>query len=90
MIGGKARISSVVSRGAAIRFDEKAAAPWFNYVDAEGRTHVVWFEDARSVQARLRLVEEYGLAGVSIWTVNQLNRPLLKVLESVFSVEKWF
>ena len=79
-----------VSRGADIRFDETAAAPWFYYTDAEGKAHVVWFEDARSVLARLRLVEEYRLAGVSIWTINQLGRPLFKLLESLCSVEKLF
>ena len=90
VLSDAAAVELAVSRGAAIRFDEKAAAPWFNYTDAEGRTHVVWFEDARSALARLRLVEEYGLAGISIWTVNQPNRPLFKVLESLYSVEKLF
>ena len=77
-----------VSRGAEIHFDKKAEAPWFNYVDAEGLTHVVWFEDARSVRARLRLVEEYGLAGVSIWTADRLWQPIPALIESLYSVEK--
>ena len=77
-----------ISRGAEIRFDKKAEAPWFNYVDAEGLTHVVWFEDARSVRARLRLVEEYGLAGVSIWTADRLWQPIPALIESLYSVEK--
>ena len=76
------------SRWAEIRYDRVAEAPWFNYVDAEGKTHVVWFEDARSVRARLRLVEDYGLAGVSIWTADQLWRPIPALLESMYSVEK--
>ena len=77
-----------VSRGAEIHFDKKAEAPWFNYVDAEGLTHVVWFEDARSVRARLRLVVEYGLAGVSIWTADCLWQPIPALIESLYSVEK--
>jgi spore germination protein len=48
----------------------------------------VWFEDVRSFSARLRLVSEYGLAGVSIWTVNQLYRPGLLALHSLYSAEK--
>ena len=90
ILSDAAAVELAVSRGAEIKFDEKAAAPWFNYVDAEGKTHVVWFEDARSVLARLRLVEEYGLAGISVWTANQRNRPLWKVLEGVYSVDKLF
>ena len=73
---------------AEIRFDETAQAPYFYYTDPSGQRHVVWFEDARSVRARLRLVRDYGLAGISYWTVNMLYRPGLKVLESMHSVEK--
>ena len=76
------------SRWAEIRYDETAQAPYFHYTDTAGRRHVVWFEDARSIRARLRLVEDYGLAGLSIWTADRLWRPALAVLESLFSVEK--
>ena len=42
-------VELAVSRGAEIRYDPRAQAPWFRYTDGEGRAHVVWFEDARSV-----------------------------------------
>ena len=29
--------------------------------------HEVWFEDARSIQAKLDLIEEYGLRGAGYW-----------------------
>lgn len=77
-----------VSTGSEVRFDEQAAAPYFYYTDAAGRQHEVWFEDARSVRARLRLVNEYGLAGISIWTINRLNRVLLELINAEASVEK--
>lgn len=77
-----------ISRGAEVHYDAASAAPWFNYADAEGKTHVVWFEDVRSALARLRLVEEYGLAGLSIWTADRLWRPALAALESLYDVEK--
>ena len=77
-----------ISRGAEIRYDYTAQAPWFNYTDAAGRTHVVWFEDARSVVARLQLVGEYSLAGISIWTADKVYRPGLYALQSMYSVEK--
>ena len=76
------------SRWAEIRYDERAEAPYFHYTDTAGRTHVVWFEDARSIRARLRLVGEYGLAGISIWTADRLWQPLYSLLESMYSVEK--
>ena len=43
---------------AAIRFDPRAQAPWFRYVDGQGREHEVWFEDARSIRAKLALAAE--------------------------------
>lgn len=54
---------------AAIRFDENAQAPWFRYVDESGREHEVWFEDARSIRAKLALTQEYGLHGVGYWNL---------------------
>ena len=54
---------------AAIRFDEKAQSPWFRYVDGTGQEHEVWFEDARSIRAKLALTQEYGLHGVSYWNL---------------------
>ncbi len=58
--------------GAAIEYDAASQAPFFTYYDDARKRHVVWFEDARSIQARLRLVSEYGLGGVSYWTINRV------------------
>lgn len=52
---------------AAIQYDTTAQAPFFNYIDEEGRSHVVWFEDARSIQAKFDLVKRLGLRGVGYW-----------------------
>ena len=74
--------------GADIRFDAAAQSPWFRYVDSTGKRHEVWFEDARSLRAKFRLVDEYGLAGVSYWNLNSLFRTNFIVFESMYSVEK--
>lgn len=52
---------------AQILYNYVAQAPHFNYVDSEGRTHEVWFEDARSIQAKINLVKRLGLRGISYW-----------------------
>ena len=59
-------------RRAAIRYDERVQAPWFRYVDDQGDEHEVWFEDARSIQAKVNLALEHGLYGLGVWN---LNRP---------------
>jgi spore germination protein len=88
VISNAAAVNLAASVYAQIKLDETAQAPFFNYTDPAGVRHEVWFEDARSVRARLALVREYGLAGISIWTVNMRNRAGLSVLESEFSTEK--
>ena len=88
VISNAAAVNLAASVYAQIKFDETAQAPFFNYTDPAGARHEVWFEDARSVRARLALMREYGLAGISIWTVNMRNRAGLSVLESEFSTEK--
>lgn len=55
--------------GAEVEYDEMVQAPFFSYTTPAGVEHIVWFENERSWQARLSLVEEYGLAGVSIWNI---------------------
>ena len=88
VISNSAAMNLAVSVGADIKFDQNAQAPFFTYTDSAGQRHIVWFEDVRSVQARLQLVAEFGLAGISYWTINQLFRPGLAVLQSMYSVEK--
>ena len=74
--------------GAFIQYDNVSQAPHFNYYDTDGRRHEVWFDDARSIQARLRLVYNYGLGGVSYWTVNSFYAANWLVLESMYDVRK--
>lgn len=54
---------------AAIQYDPVAQAPYYRYWDAEGREHIVWFEDARSMQAKFDLIRQYELAGISYWVL---------------------
>lgn len=55
--------------GVDVQYNEEAQAPFFTYTSPDGSEHIVWFEDERSWRARLALVEEYGLAGISIWNI---------------------
>lgn len=74
--------------GAQIQFDQDSLTPFFEYTDAQGRQHIVWFDDAKSAEAKLRLVHEYGLAGVSYWTINAFWPQNWTVLDSLYNVKK--
>ena len=54
--------------GAEIKFDESARTPYFSYYNG-GEQHEVWFEDARSMQAKFALIREYGFAGGGYWNM---------------------
>lgn len=62
-------LAKAAQYGATIMYDPKSQAPYYNYYDESGRKHVVWFEDARSIQAKFNLVKEYGLKGIFYWVL---------------------
>lgn len=74
--------------GAEIQYDKKTESPYFYYYDSNGAQHVVWFEDPRSIQAKLLLVNQYNLGGVSYWTAGQPFLQNWVVLNSLFDVAK--
>ncbi|HYE82966.1 MAG TPA: LysM peptidoglycan-binding domain-containing protein [Clostridia bacterium] len=74
--------------GARIQYDEKSQAPFFNYTDAQGKEHVVWFDDARSIEAKMRLLNQYNLGGASYWTIGRYFPQNWLVLSSLFDIRK--
>jgi spore germination protein len=94
-VQGKTRATSISSQqavalarryGVDIQYDDRAQAPWFRYSDEQGVTHEVWFEDARSIQAKLSLVPEYGLDGVGYWNLMREFPQNWQVLSSLFQI----
>ncbi len=83
-----AAVELALRTGSAIRYDERAQAPFFNYYDSLGRRHEVWFEDARSIEAKLMLVNRYKLGGISYWTVNRYFPQNWLVLNALYDVRK--
>jgi len=74
--------------GAIIQYDPKSQAPYFYYYDRDGKQHVVWFEDARSIMAKLMLVRGFNLGGVSYWTIGKYFPQNWLVLQSMYDVRK--
>ena len=71
----------------AIQYDAAAQAPYYHYTDRGGREHAVWFEDARSIEAKLRLADEYHLQGVGYWNLTRPFPQNWAVLASLFDIE---
>lgn len=86
-IGFTAALDTAVRNNSEILYDEKSQTPYFYYTD-NGTRHVVWFDDAKSIDAKLRLVDEFDLAGVSYWTINRCFIPNWEIVQNLFEVVK--
>lgn len=73
---------------ASIQYDYTSQAPYFNYYASNGKQHVVWFEDARSMNAKLMTAGEYDLGGVSYWTIGKYFPQAWLVQNSLYDVKK--
>ncbi|MDP4095118.1 MAG: LysM peptidoglycan-binding domain-containing protein [Bacillota bacterium] len=81
-------INRALKYHAAIQYDTLYQAPYFRYTDENNAIHEVWFEDARSMQAKYNLVFEYGLRGVSYWELSSNFPQNWPVLEANFRIKK--
>lgn len=78
-------------RHAAIEFDRAAQSPYFRYfvrVNGEPIEHIVHFEDARSIDAKLRLIAEKALRGGSVWNIMRYFPQLWLVLNNLFTINR--
>ena len=87
VISPKRAISLARERNAAISYDEESQAPFFNYWQ-DGKQHVVWFEDARSINAKFQLIKELGLRGISYWHMAFVFPQNWRLLYEMFHVKK--
>ena len=85
-ISNQRAIELAIQYGIAIQYDETAQAPFFHYTDAAGTVHVVWFEDARSMAAKLRLIAEYGFRGAGFWNLMRPFSQTWLVLDSLYDL----
>ncbi|OLN23142.1 spore gernimation protein [Domibacillus antri] len=73
---------------AEIKYNQKSQSPYYTYVDNRGRSHEVWFEDARSARAKFNLVKSYKLRGLSYWVLGYPFPQNWALLGDTFIVRK--
>ncbi|WP_445478052.1 LysM peptidoglycan-binding domain-containing protein [Lysinibacillus irui] len=81
-------LDRAIKYGATIQFDPVAQSPFYRYVDEQGRNHEVWFEDARSAQAKFDMVKQYNLRGISYWALGFPFPQNWALLDNNFSIKK--
>ena len=88
VVNNPGAVAFAARQGVNIEFEEKTQTPWFRYVEPGGQRREIWFEDARSIRAKLELVRELDIAGVSYWTVNNPFAANWTLLEGMFKIKR--
>lgn len=87
-ISSQQAITTAAKYGVSIRYDQVSQAPFYNYTDEQGRRHEVWFDDARSIQAKFSLVKELGIRGFFYWVLGKDFPQNWLLLQDNFIVRK--
>jgi spore germination protein len=87
-IGNQEAIERAVQYGVTIQFDEAAMSPFFNYTNEQGVEHIVWFDDVRSMDAKLRLIPEFGINGSGVWQIMRYFPGLWMAADALFTITK--
>jgi len=79
-------IVRAVRYGTTIQYDSVTQSPFYRYTDTQGKAHEVWFEDARSAQAKFDTVKAYNLKGISYWALGYPFPQNWVLLEDNFTI----
>jgi len=66
-ISNQDALDRAISYQVAIQYSEEEESPFFRYRDEQDQLHEVWFEDVRSIAAKMKLVREYNLQAIGAW-----------------------
>lgn len=86
-LGNQSAVLRAMKYGADIQYDETAQSPWFEYWRNREK-HVVWFEDARSILAKLKLAEEFKLPGIGYWNLMHPFAQNFATLNVMYKIQK--
>jgi spore germination protein len=77
--------------GAVIQFDEDSQTPYYYYnefIFGYPAQHIVWFIDARSIDALNKLIIDYNLAGSGVWNIMVYYQQLWTIINANFDIVK--
>ncbi|WP_301108700.1 glycoside hydrolase family 18 protein [Sporosarcina sp.] len=84
----RAATNLAIEQNASIDYDTLAQAPHYTYYDQSGIEHEVWFEDARSINAKFRLLKDFKLRGIMYWKLGLSFPQNWLLLEDQFTIRK--
>ncbi len=92
-LGNREAVDLAIMKNAAIKYDKTAESPYYTYFDrpetySDAVEHIVWFENARSINEKLNLAAEYRLSGVGIWNSMTYFPALWTILNQKYTIKK--
>ena len=48
--------------------------------ESDGKTYKIWLEDEQSVEAKLKLMKDNGLAGTAAWALGQESKDIWELI----------
>ncbi len=85
LIGNVQAVEIAFQNNAQIKFDLTAMSPYFEYTK-NGLSHIVWFEDVRSINEKLRTISEYGFRGAGYWNIMRPFRQNWLLANALFDI----
>lgn len=72
--------------GATLQHSSDGAEPWFTY-NSGGTSRTVWYSDAKSTAAKLKVVDTYGLQGLTFWRLGGEDPAVWTTVRSWLSMD---
>ncbi len=66
-------------KGTQVLYDQTAQAPYFKYTG-----HEVWFENVKSTEAKIDVINKYNPAGIAIWRLGQEQPEIWSLIEKKY------
>lgn len=79
-------VDEVIDGKAEKQWDETAKQHYVEYID-EGQIKKMWIEDIRSLEEKVKLVNEYNLAGVASWVKGMETDDVWDMFDSILREE---
>ncbi|WP_153721858.1 LysM peptidoglycan-binding domain-containing protein [Sporosarcina cascadiensis] len=84
----KAATNLAIDQNVSIEYDALSQAPHYTYYDEQSIEHEVWFEDARSINAKFTLLKDFKLRGIMYWKLGLSFPQNWLLLEDRFTIRK--
>ena len=55
-----------------VNYSPKYENPYITYNNGEGSSFIIWYEDSRSVLAKIKLAKMFNLKGISLWRIGTI------------------